>query len=127
MGDLDTMRIPVLFCIVAMYGVAKLHAAESHSDADSLDARLNRFHSCLHRAESANNCMHLRPAELDDHVDDDLGEMGDSYGEDGDVDDEYGIGEGETEMVGRGGGFLAVGGSMSLGGGSNAGKEEEMM
>merc|ERR1712195_201468 len=107
--DLDTMRIPaVVFCIIAMYGVAKLHAAESHSNTDSLDVRLNKFHSCLHRAESASHCMHLRPAELDDHVDDDdLGEMGDEYGEYGD-DDEYGIGEGETEGVGRGGGFMAV-------------------
>merc|ERR1711865_648535 len=123
MGDLDTMRIPVLFCIIAMYAVTKLHATESHSDADSLEARLTRFHSCLHRAESANHCMHLRPAELDDHVDDDLGEMGDVFADDDD--DEYGIGEEMGEETGRGGGFMAVGGSMTLGGGSKGQREED--
>merc|ERR1712195_374145 len=112
-------------CCIALVVIIVLQAAavstEPHDDA--IDVRLTRFHSCLHRAESANHCMHLRPAELDDHVDDDLNEMADVD----DDDDKYGIGEGlglAEEDMGRGGGFLSVGGSMSLGGGS-AGEREE--
>merc|ERR1712086_1034139 len=118
------MKIPaVLFCVITMYAVATLHATESHSNADSLDARLNRFHSCLHRAESANHCMHLRPAELDDHVDDD--DLGDIGYDELDDDDEYGIGEDEAAGVGRGGGFLATRGSLRLGAGGAKGGGEE--
>merc|ERR1712195_423206 len=81
-------------CCIALVVIIVLQAAavstEPHDDA--IDDRLNRFHSCLHQAESANHCMHLRPAELDDHVDDDdLGEMGIT---DDDYDDDYEIGEG---------------------------------
>merc|ERR1712086_102723 len=116
------MKLPFCAVVVALCALCALQAAESH-DADSLDVRLIKFHSCLHRAESASHCMHLRPAELDDHVDDDdIGE----YGEDYDTNDEYGIGEGESAGLGRGGGFMATGGSMSLGGGANAGGEEEL-
>merc|ERR1712166_1026578 len=125
MGRFQEMRIP--FLCLALCAVAILEAAQFSQDdrdtADSLDVRLNKFHVCLHGAESASHCMHMRPAELDDHVDDDdIGEMGDESMDD--EDDEYGIGEGEMDAVGRGGGFLSVGGSMSLGGGAAGGPGE---
>merc|ERR1712166_688068 len=108
----------VFACCVTLVAIVFLQQAAAvltETRDEALGIRLDRFHSCLHRAESANHCMHLRPDELDDHVDDDdLGEMGDADDDNDDDDDEYGIGEGIGAGVGRGGGFMAVGGSMSL-------------
>merc|ERR1712086_1167075 len=113
--------------LVAIVVLQQTAAVLTEPRDEALGVRLDRFHSCLHRAESAHHCMHLRPDELDDHVDDDDvggGEMEDAFADD---EDEYGIGEGASlEETGRGGGFLSVGGSMALGGGSSAGDSEEM-
>merc|ERR1712166_1210506 len=98
----------VFACCVTLVAIVFLQQAAAiltEPRDEALDVRLTRFHSCLHRAESANHCMHLRPAELDDHVDDDLNEMADVD----DDDDKYGIGEGlglAEEDMGRGGGFF---------------------
>merc|ERR1712086_875820 len=101
--------------LVAIVVLQQTAAVLTEPRDEALGVRLDRFHSCLHRAESAHHCMHLRPDELDDHVDDDDvggGEMEDAFADD---EDEYGIGEGASLAVGRGGGFLSVGGSMALG------------
>merc|ERR1712086_454295 len=120
---LSMLRVSALLCTIAIcVAISMLHAADCSEESEPLDVRLTRFHSCLHQAESANHCMHLRPDELDDHVDDDLDEMAHEAADD---DDGYGIGESDESETGRGGGFLAVGGSMSLGGGSNGSREEE--
>merc|ERR1712086_803810 len=111
--------------LVAIVVLQQTAAVLTEPRDEALGVRLDRFHSCLHRAESAHHCMHLRPDELDDHVDDDDvggGEMEDAFADD---EDEYGIGEGASLGVGRGGGFMATRGSMALGGGSAAGREED--
>merc|ERR1712153_134329 len=124
MGTKNLMKMvstAVFACCVTLVAIVFLQqtaAVLTEPRDEALGVRLDRFHSCLHRAESAHHCMHLRPDELDDHVDDDDvggGEMEDAFA---DGEDEYGIGEGESLGVGRGGGFMSVGGSMSLGGGS---------
>merc|ERR1711907_477828 len=75
---------------------------------------LASFYSCLHHAESTEDCMHLRPLELDQDFDDSE-----------DEDDEYSKYElGETAGVGRGG-FLGGGGSVSSAGMAAAGGKEE--
>lgn len=40
------------------------------SDAQPQKRSLGNFYSCLHHAESTEDCMHLRPLELDEDFDD---------------------------------------------------------
>jgi hypothetical protein len=87
----DTMSFSrcVMPMMLVIFAVITLHAARlpTNSGTMELEERLTKFHSCLYQAESASHCMHLRPAELDTHVDDDdLGELGEEHSDDDDDD-----------------------------------------
>merc|ERR1711934_1046290 len=84
-------------------------------DAQYQKRSLANFYTCLHHADSAMDCMHFRPMQLDEDFDDSE-----------DEDDEYTKYElGEGAGVGRGSGGARSRGSMSFGAGRSGGKEEE--
>merc|ERR1719310_2454915 len=84
----------------------ELHATGAR---EPQERSLANFYNCLHHAESTEDCMHLRPIELDQDFDDSE-----------DEDDEYSkyeLGEAAGVGVGRGG-FMAGGGGMTFMGGA---------